>query len=65
MYQQITGRTDRTERIEIDAESYQVLYTMAQKTGKTIPDLFRALAVKYRQANTLERQIVINFLRGL
>lgn len=56
--------TQQTVKVEIDAESYQILLALSQKAGKTIPDLFRMLAVKYRQANTFERQFVINFLRG-
>jgi hypothetical protein len=61
MYQQIIPA--QKVKVEIDAESYQILLAICQAANKTPEQLIRMLTGKYKQMSYIERKFMINFLR--
>ncbi len=51
--------------IEVDALTYQAMTEIASEAGGNIPELLSRLANKYRNCNSFEKRIVINFLNGV
>jgi hypothetical protein len=57
------SKTAMVQKLELDAETYSVLCSIAKAAGTTPDQLLKKLAQKYKQANMLERSLVLNFLR--
>jgi hypothetical protein len=51
-------------KVEVDAETYKILFIIATTAGQTPEGLLKCLADQYKQANFIERQIVTGFIRG-
>jgi hypothetical protein len=51
-------------KVEIDAETFNILCAIAKASGKTTDELLKMLTSKYKQMNAIERWGMIQFLRG-
>jgi hypothetical protein len=51
-------------KVEIDAETFNILCAIAKASNKTTDELLKMLTSKYKQMNAIERWGMIQFLRG-
>jgi hypothetical protein len=49
--------------ISVDEETFNILSKIAASSGTTPEGLLKKLTERYRQANLIERSLVLNFLR--
>jgi hypothetical protein len=55
----------RKVSIEIDAETHRLMSELARQAGGDIPSVLAMLADKYNHCNFIEKQFVIQYLKGV